>query len=148
MALKRFPNWLELLDPCVQQAHWGKKTFQWGIFDCALFVCDCILTITGVDPGKDFRGKYTTQEEAAAIMQQFAGGGIEALAVKMAAQLQMPEIKPVTFAQRGDIVLVSNSRNDRALGIVGFDARFVLCASEQGLARVPMKRWLRAWKAG
>jgi hypothetical protein len=38
--------------------------FKWGILDCCLFSADIILEKYGFDLAKDFRGKYSSEEEA------------------------------------------------------------------------------------
>lgn len=140
--LTRFPDWHARLATEIERAR--SRTFEWGKFDCALFACDCVLAVTGVDPAAEFRGTYSTEDEARKLL---GTEGLDGFASAIAGKTELKEISP-TFAQRGDVVLVENGDPTRALGVVGLDGRFVLCASEPGLARVPMKRWLRAWRIG
>lgn len=117
------------------------KLFEWGVFDCALAVCDAVLAMTGVDPGAEFRGKYSTEKEALTLL----GDGLGAFVAPICARHNWPEIRP-TFAQRGDVVLIQNGDPLHALGIVGLDGRHAFCVSDHGLVRMPMRTWLRAWR--
>lgn len=157
MTLERFDDWLARLE--AQLALQQQKSFEWGAFDCALHACDCVLAITGVDLAADFRGKYSSQEEALAIMRQLVGSewpgvtgsALEMLAANIAAQFEIPQAIFPTFARRGDVVLVRQPNDLPAmgtLGVVGLDGLFALCASDQGLARVHMAHWIRGWLIG
>jgi Domain of unknown function (DUF6950) len=143
--MKRFPDWERRL--AAEFAAARGKSFAWGVFDCALFACDCAQATAGEDPGAEFRGKYATEKEAA----QLVGPSLAGFAAKIAAAHGMAEVKP-GFARRGDIVLVDNAppgaAASTALGVVDLGGRFALCASGRGLVRAAMKRWLRAWKVG
>jgi len=144
MALVRFPDWERRLGECLAAA--AEKPFQWGSFDCALSACDCIQAITGIDPAAEIRGTYSTAEQVRKLFVEH-GGTLESLATFFASRLEMPEVGPF-YAHRGDVVLVNNETPDRALAIVDFSGRFARCASENGLARLAMKRWIRAWRVG
>jgi hypothetical protein len=140
--MRRITGWEKKLDEAIATAE--NRRFKWGTFDCALFVCDCVLAMTGVDLAQDFRGTYQTGKEALKVIKAFAGSSLEALAVKIAEANGISEI-PVSFASRGDVVLIKQEKAPDALGIVGTDARFACCASE-GLAFIPISNWKRAWR--
>jgi len=143
--MTRKKNWIQLLHAEIERSR--KLPFAWGSFDCALFACNCVLAITGVDPAVEFRGKYSDEEGVAKLFQS-QGGSLESLAAAVAAKIGMPETR-LGFAGRGDLVLVNNSLDgsfSRALGIVGMNGPIALCASEKGLARIHARRWLRGWK--
>jgi len=158
--MKRLPNWQPLLAAQIEKAQRSK--FEWGVFDCALAACDAALAITGEDPGAAYRGKYKTEAEAAALTGS-GNGALGTFAATVATSIGAKEV-PKFFARRGDIVLVNNApvsaplnqarrgRNHHptstALGFIDLSGRFALCASEKGLVRVPMERWLRAWRIG
>lgn len=144
MSLTRLTNWETQLAQAIAIAR--QSTFQWGVFDCALHVSNCILAITGTDPAAAIRGTYGDEQQANAVLATY-GGTVEMLAVSFAGTLPMDQVSP-TYARRGDLVLVNNSTPDRALGIVDLTGRFALCAAAAGLARVPMSRWMRAWLVG
>jgi hypothetical protein len=143
--MKRLAHWETLLGAHFEQAH--TRRFAWGTFDCALAVCDGIKAITGVDPGAPYRGKYTTEKEALTLI----GPDLGAFAATVCQSSGFPEWlsgdgKPRPgFGRRGDAALVSTSAGP-VLGIVDLSGRFAWCAAERGFTRVPMKRWLRAWK--
>jgi len=119
-------------------------SFEWGVFDCALHVANCVRAITGcADPAAAYRGAYSDETGAAAIF----GTSFEDFIASQAAALGCPEI-PVTVAQRGDVVFIDNDTPQGAVGIVSLDGRFVACAAEGGLALVRLDRWKRAWKVG
>lgn len=119
------------------------RPFEWGKHDCALFACNTIQDMTGLDLAAGLRGTYSSALQAARVIRSF-GGDLETLAETRCNENDMPEIA-TTHASRGDVVIVINEGN-KALGIVAMDARFALCAGKDGLTRVPRKDWLRAWR--
>lgn len=110
--------------------------FRWGSHDCSLFACDVVEKLTGVDHGKDFRGRYKTERGAARMIRD--RGGLR----KIATDALGSEIPPLT-AQRGDVVMaVENGRE--ALGIcIGEKCAFV---GIDGLTFQPMARVVAAWR--
>ena len=141
MTLKRFQDWPERLHRIIDSA--GELAFEWGRFDCALHVCNCIRAMTGVDPAAQYRGTYSDEAGAAEIY----GSSFETFIARIAASFGMAEIG-VTFAHRGDLVFIENGTPQGAIGVVSSDGRFVSCVSEKGTLLVPMRRWKRAWKVG
>jgi hypothetical protein len=142
--MKRLPNWERKLEDAIAEA--GAQPFVWGRFDCALWVCDAVLAMTGIDLAKEFRGKYGTGKMACMAIRQFCGGTLADLADKIAKSVDAPEILPA-MASRGDVVLANEGKYD-SLAIVGLDARFALGAAEGGLIQVPRAIWKRAWRVG
>jgi hypothetical protein len=143
--MKRIPNWEAAL-AAWQQASLT-RTFEWGVFDCALASCEAIAAMTGVDPAAPFRGTYSTEKAALKILH---GESLEAFARAIAYQHGMLEVLPM-FARRGDLVFVDNDNPMGALGIVDLSGRFACCVLERGLVRMPMfdqsrERWRRAWR--
>jgi hypothetical protein len=146
--MKRIHTWEPALAGQFETAR--SQNFRWGVFDCALFVCDCAKAITRVDPGADYRGTYKTEAEAKALLGE---GGLAAFATSVAERYGMQEWLNGTnpaplFARRGDAVLIDNGDPGLALGIVDHGGRFAWCASSQGLKRAGMNVWLRAWRVG
>lgn len=123
------------------------SSFAWGTQDCGQFVAQWILLATGVDVAAAYRRKYADEAAAEAL---FLNGHADlgSFAAAIAAANGMPEVTPVTFAQRGDVVWVDNRTPHGALGVVSLDGRYAVCMSEKGTARVHMQRWRRAWKVG
>lgn len=142
----RLDNWRELLADHIATVY--GVDFSWGAFDCATFVGDCVLAMTGVDIVSAIRGTYSTESEADVAMVAMAAGGagnseIEAAAIAVANASTMPDI-PLSWAGPGDVVLVW-SPDVPSLGVIDLDGRFALCASTTGLTRVAQRRWMRAW---
>lgn len=141
MKLTRFHDWPERLHRMIESA--GELSFEWGKFDCALHVCNCIRALVDVDPAIEYRGKYSDEAGAA----QIYGESFEQFIAKSCASLGFTEV-PVTFARRGDVVFIDNATPQGAIGVVSSDGRFASCASEKGLVQVRIHRWKRAWNVG
>ncbi len=139
--MKRLPNWRQLLEAHLEAARASR--FKWGVFDCALAACDAVLVMTGEDPGAEYRGKYASAVQAAALMGTDLGTFAAAIAAKLGAKQVLPG-----YGRRGDVALVNNGNPSHALGIVDLSGRFAMCAAGRGLTRVPMRLWLRAWQIG
>jgi len=158
--MARYSDWERRLE-----THFGAlraTSFQWGQFDCAMAICQGVLAITGLDAGAGLRGEYATADEAAALIAlngatlslegptrigRESAGDLGTLAAALAEGYGFGEV-PARFAQRGDVVLVDNNDPGHALGTVDLSGRFAWCVGERGFARVPMRRWLRAWRIG
>jgi hypothetical protein len=140
--MKRAKHWESKLAELIKAAY--EKDFAYGTFDCCLFAADTVLALTGVDLAASFRGKYDSEETANAFIASFGDIGSLVSAAIQASQNSMQELSP-KFAGRGDMVLVTN-QGRQALGIVGLDGRFALCAAPKGLTSVPMANWLCGWK--
>lgn len=142
--MKRVDNWMQRLHGLIATSQ--AVTFAWGRYDCAMFVCAAVREITGVDIGLPYRGTYS--DEAGAEKLFLSGhADLNSFAASIAAANGMPEVDP-QFSRRGDVVWVDNKTQYGALGVVGLDARFALCMSDQGLAPVHMQHWKRAWRVG
>lgn len=138
--MKRLLGWETLLIAHFNNAR--EQEFKWGTFDCALAVCDGVKAITGVDPGADYRGKYSSEAEAFEII----GTDLGKFTAGICDSLGIPEHTRHAFGRRGDVALVDNGNPTHALGTIDLTGRFAWCASGPGFIRVPMNRWLRAWR--
>jgi hypothetical protein len=148
--MKRHFQWAQRLHLLVESSK--AVTFAWGTYDCGQFAARAIREMTGVDVAAPYRGKYGDEASAEAL---FLNGHADlgSFAAAIAAANGMPEITPVTYAQRGDLLWVDNGTPAHpskygALGIVSLDGRYAVCMSETGTKRVHMHRWRRAWKVG
>ena len=139
--MKRHPQWQRKLAGRITSAR--QLEFAWGTFDCAMWVCDWIRDVTGIDPGANYRGKYSTEAEAQAIF----GADLGAFAATVATSIGATEVPP-RYARRGDIVHVDNGTTYGALGVVNLDARFAMCVSQNGVVPAHMNHWKRAWQIG
>lgn len=124
------------------------RPFEWGKHDCALFACNVIQDMTGTDLAASFRGRYSTALGAARAIRGFTNGGdLEALAAKICEQHNASEVD-IKLARRGDVVIVESGDAQKALSIVGPDGSFALGAGPDGLTRIPLTQWKRAWRIG
>ena len=122
--------------------------FRWGDNDCALFVCDGIHALTGVDVGGEFRGKYSSLASAIVTIREVTGGtSVENVAEHIASQYGLAELPTVKYAQRGDAVLFDGAEGP-ALGLVYFNGTHAMFVGPEGLRRVPVKSCRRAWRIG
>lgn len=119
------------------------RRFEWGRWDCCLFVCDAVQVVTGTDPAAAFRGEYQSCLGALRAIH-YVGDActLEGVVRRVTAALGMAEVRP-SFAQRGDVVLVGPPHD--CLALVGLRGE-ILAATEQGLAEVPAQFALRAWR--
>jgi hypothetical protein len=143
--MQRVPNWPRRLHLLIESSK--AVTFDWGRYNCGLFLTRWIRECTGVDLGAPYVGKCTDEASAEAL---FLNGHADlgSFAAAIAEANGMPEVKPVTLARRGDAVWVDNLTKYGALGVVSLDGRFAVCMSEQGTKLVHMKMWRRAWRVG
>ncbi len=113
------------------------KNFKWGEWDCCLFVVDYLEAITGKDYALLFRGKYDTKEGAYESLKKQGFANIEELCDEYL------EIKPLKFAQRGDVVLFEHGE-DKCLGLCNGDLSHFLTTNE-GIRWIKTRHCLRAW---
>ena len=140
--MQRRSDWQSVLENFLRTHQ--NRPFEYGNWDCCLFVCDAIASMTGVDLAADYRGTYSTRAGALrAIREQLGTRSIQAVAENAAAVHNMPEV-PVSHAHRGDMVLIQRGR-DYSLGLVALNCRDVIVTSKRGLWRLPVSRAVRAW---
>lgn len=143
--LSRIDNWEHELNRFVQENQ--RRSFQYGQFDCCLFVADAIQSITGVDIAAAYRGRYQTRKEAIALAIEIAGvPSIQAVVDNAAATFEIPEIEPLR-AGRGDMVLLRRaSGRDYSLSVVALNGRELLWACKDGIGRISLESGHRAWR--
>ena len=110
--------------------------FSFGLHDCCMWACDVVMAVTGRDPVADLRSTYSTEEEAAAVME--AGGGLAAMAEARFG----PEIKPLAAAA-GDVGIIDT---DLGPALVACGGATWLAASGFGVVAVDQSQVLRAWR--
>lgn len=143
----RKENWQTLLHNFLEARKLAP--FAWGANDCALFAADAVLAITGVDLGAGFRGKYSDQAEAEAMMQSTCGSpDALALAAFLCSRAGFTAWPHVAFAQRGDVIVLKNPDSSHSLGIVGLNGVHALFVTEGGLRRMRVLDCVAAWKVG
>ncbi len=131
--MTRHRDWQSRLQACLAER--CPQEFEWGKQDCCLFVCDCVLAMTGRDPAADLRG-YVDELGAARIVKK--NGGIRAIAT---ARLGA-EIAPL-LASVGDVGLVETAGRES----------LALCAGGHWLAPgpydvecLPLEAAITAWR--
>ncbi len=120
--------------------------FVWGRHDCALFACDVAEAVCGINFAASLRGRYGTKREAYAVLDGFAGGGLEQAAEKIARDHGCPEVAPL-MARRGDIVLAEiaiDGGSSDALGICL--GEWIAFAAGRGFVQLPLTKARRAWR--
>jgi hypothetical protein len=149
MSFRKKQNWQTLLHEFLELR--GPAPFAWGSNDCALFAADAVMAMTGADMGAPVRGKYTDQAGAVAAMETITGKP-DATAMDLALHLcslhGLPQRKSLLFAQRGDIVVLTNPDGSQSLGIVALDGRHALFVTEAGLRRMKVGKCAAAWQVG
>ena len=132
----RFHDWPERLFGVIKDAQ--SATFVWGSNDCALFACDCIKAITGVDRAANFRGRYKTRKGALASLKKIEG--VETL--PQLADKYLGERIALSHARRGDIVLISVDSNNMLGVVAGSGAVFLTL---EGIRVVSLQECICAW---
>ena len=142
----RLEGWEDRLNAAIERR--AGESRVWGRNDCALTVATFIEAQTGRDPAAFyFRGKYKTEAGAAKRMLRFAGGGVEAVAQKIA-EAQGWRAVAVAFAQRGDVVMREVEGGEIVLGIVGMTGAAALFVGAESLIEFPVTECARAWSLG
>jgi hypothetical protein len=140
--LRRLDGWPGLLESFIHSRRYAP--FQWGKNDCVLFSCDAALVMTGEDLARGFRDTYDTARGAVKTMHLLGASSVGELADIFAARLGL-RVLPATFAQRGDVVLLNRELGE-SLGIVALSGIDVWAPAEEGLAEIPIREGLRAWR--
>jgi len=144
-SLIRFPDWeSRLVQFFSDKMH---IPFQIGVNDCALFACDAVLAITGVDLALSVRGLYSTQEEGHVLINEAVGDSGPVAFYSMVAEEHGIREVPILFARRGDCVMIT-LESGMALGIVGMDGVWACFAGPDGLERVLTRECSKAWRIG
>lgn len=132
------------------------EPFVWGANDCCLFPADAILAFTGYDLAEPFRGRYTDEESAFALIRELTGNDTDpASAVADAAEFcaaraglrewAKDDGTPLPlFARRGDLVVIEDAGRLIA-GVMGLNGRHALTVGQDGLRRLPHSAVRRAW---
>jgi hypothetical protein len=141
--LTRLPDWQSRLQSCLDSRR--AAAFQYGIFDCCLFSCDCVEAMTGHDMAAWFRGRYSTRKQALELVRERTGHpSVKAIAEYAAAECEMRPVG-ILMAQRGDMVLVGKG-SKAVLGIVSLLGTDVMCQGTSGITRVAFEHAVAAWR--
>ncbi len=115
----RYHNWPEKLHEVIKKAK--GESFKWGTHDCALFTCDCIEAMTGIDYAKRFRGKYKSEKGSWKALKKIEG--VTKLS-KLADKLLGDRIE-LSRASRGDLVILLDEDREVLGVVVGTHAVFL-----------------------
>jgi hypothetical protein len=119
--------------------------FGWGVNDCCMFPANAIQAFTGVDIASDFRGKYSDEASAFALIKTITGGTTVADAAAYCANKHgLIEYQHPLMAKRGDLVVIQNG-DTLIAGIVHLNGRHVISVSQSGLVRLPITSIVRSW---
>ena len=135
-------NWQALLHEFLLSHRF--EPFEYGRWDCCLFVGRAVEVMTGVDPAAALRGAYSTRAQAGRFMRTRGVRSVEAAVAAVAVEFGMVETD-ILHAQRGDLALVRNGRRDVSLGLVSLTGREVLLAAANGIWAGPLTLAVRAW---
>lgn len=136
--MKRLRDWRSRLHQAVEERRRDPFSFEEGR-DCALFVADCVLAMTGEDPAAQFRGRYTTDIGA---MRVIRSAGFADLGDLVSSRLD--EIAPAR-ARAGDVAAVAtDSPFGVALGV--FIGEQVIARDHDGLATFSRAAVTRAFR--
>lgn len=130
-------------------AQWIDKEFVWGQTDCFCFAAACIEAMTGQNPMNSVLANYKSKQGAfraiAAGVKSQDGKVYKADGLDGYLRLFLGREKPVSMAQRGDIVLCDVNGND-CTGVMSEDGKrvWVMC-SPAGMALVPIQAGVKAW---
>lgn len=132
------------MGPCVRKEGWESrlaeaiekardKRFKWGNHDCSLLSLQCIDAICMTDTLADWQGKYSSEEEAYALLE--SKGGYDVIYQSYGLQK-----KGAAYAMRGDVAYIGK---EKAIGVVmGED---VITTGLKGIEVVPILMVETVW---
>lgn len=115
-----------------------RTPFAWGAHDCVTFAADAVMALTGEDPLKRFRGRWTSAQGAARLLERL--GGLE-----KAVDAVLSPVAPA-LAQRGDVAAWRDEDGRLQLAIV--EGETLVGPGLEGQARLPRAAMVLAWSAG
>lgn len=136
-AHPRLPDWPDRFAAAFDAA--VARPFEWGVHDCCMMASDIALAITGRDPAELWRGTYSTEAGAEAVIA--AAGSLEAVVAGAMQAFGAPDCAPA-FARRGDFAVVMVD-NMQTLGVVV--GATVAAPGLDGVRYVPLGSALRVW---
>ena len=138
----RLDDWEARLDRVLVEGR--DRPFEWGRWDCCLFVADAILSTTGEDLAADLRRQYSSLDEARWLLRaRFGSRSIERSVARLFSRAGLPDCAP-GLARRGDPVVVRRERNFQ-IGVIALDGSVVVNSETKGLVHIPRSLVTRAW---
>jgi hypothetical protein len=141
----RRQDWPTILAQMVYDARC--EPFAWGTHDCCIWAADVIqaMSESHVDLAATYRGTYSDEAGAAAVISAATGGGdLEDLIEAIATANGFIEVTP-NKAQRGDLAL-ADTVTGPAAGIIGPDGRQGIFVAPDGLTLVDLTDIRRTWR--
>lgn len=108
------------------------KPFEWGVADCCTFTADCVQTITGIDWLADYRGLYSNEAAALALID----GSL------LSRMNTLFEQVPLAYVGRGNVLMY-----DGALGVADSGRYGFFMTEPKGLRAIPILKCHYAWDA-
>ena len=118
------------------------KPFAWGTHDCFCVSSELIESMTGVDPAKDYRGKYSTAQGMLKLIISQGLTDFLSLADKICSDNGFKEVN-LKFAQRGDVCYFDIDGG--AFGIVNHCGLYCIVIGESGLKKLSVMEAKKAW---
>jgi len=127
----------ELLDK------YEKLPFNWGQHDCCLFSANVVLEATGIDYAKEFRGKYSTKEEAFDVIKKLYNcDDLEELVTKLTKQPIRQDWENVS---PGDLVAYF-FKDEIIMGINYGGRSYFITTTGKKFLKVPNRKCEGFWK--
>ena len=127
----RLIDWEQRLGQAIENADIAAM----GPAPCAKFVSLCVAAQLDIDIHAPFEGKYNSEIGAARALIKYGKGTLEATFDDL-----FP-VRPIGFAQRGDVVFY-----DGSVGICL--GAFALFINGGEFMRVPRTQWVKVWAVG
>lgn len=137
--MRRYSDWVLRLSSYINEVR--DVPFKRGEHDCALFACNCILKMTGVDIASDFRGMYTDKAGAYKLV---LSKGFDDLIGLASSRLRNKQ-ENTSYLGRGDMVVVPCVEGI-ALGIVDLTGNYAVTTGKNGLVSADKDQWICGWK--
>jgi len=130
---ERLANWQWRLGELLDARR--RTPFAWGSNDCCTFAADCVLAVTGVDPGAGLRD-YSTEKEAVLSLRKYGGvGGV-------GDALFGAPVGPL-LARVGDVGVVAVEGRE---SLAVCNGSTWIAAGKFGTVALPMQAASRAWR--
>lgn len=140
--------------------------FRYGENDCGLFVAEFLKRLHGVDYAEDYRGQYTSQEEALELLDieeelskildgphpvsHARTGDVAVRQQNVEEQIKTMRLLATRAEQRGDhesaeYYRIYEVESGLCLGVV--QGRWVYTPHDHGPTRTPLSEWERCYRA-
>lgn len=88
------------------------KAFEWGVFDCGLFIVGAVEAMTGLEVNKPVKSEYQSRREAVAIMRKWR------VSEQMRLQLNAFEVG-FSYRQNGDVFCLEEDGLEKTMLFYG-----------------------------